>query len=207
MVNAKGDLIIELLSKQWPNAKCELVSINNYTFVIAVLLSAQSTDKAVNKATVDLFKVLKTPEDALKLGVSGIIKYIKSIGLYNIKARNIVTLSKILIDKYNGEVPLDRKHLELLPGIGRKSANVILNQLANLPYIAVDTHVKRVSLRLNLTKNTDIENVESDLYSVLSRKNYLKASNLLIMHGRYTCKARNPQCHTCVISHLCFHKK
>lgn len=209
MSNSKtqGDIVIKLLKSKWPNAKCELNSINNYTFLIAVLLSAQTTDKAVNEVTRFLFKILKSPKDALKLGTDGIVQYIHTLGLYNIKARNIFNLSNILIEKHNSQVPLERCKLELLPGIGRKSANVILNQLANQPYIAVDTHVKRVSLRLNLTQNNNIQQIENDLYDILSSENYMNASNLLIMHGRYTCKAKNPRCYDCVVSPLCKYKK
>ena len=198
--------IMERLSSLFPSVSSELNSINNYTFLIAVLLSAQTKDKSVNIITEKLFKVVSTPEQMLSLGLDKLKEYIKNIGLYNNKAKNIINLSKILIEKYNSEVPLDRDLLESLPGIGRKSANVILNKICNAPYIAVDTHVARVSKRLGLTNNTNVNKIEEDLYKIIPNKYHNTASNLLVMHGRYTCTAKNPKCNKCILKDICNYK-
>ena len=198
--------IMERLSSLFPSVSSELNSINNYTFLIAVLLSAQTKDKSVNIITEKLFKVVSTPEQMLSLGLDKLKEYIKNIGLYNNKAKNIINLSKILIEKYNSEVPLDRDLLESLPGIGRKSANVILNKICNAPYIAVDTHVARVSKRLGLTNNTNVNKIEKDLYKIIPNKYHNTASNLLVMHGRYTCTAKNPKCNKCILKDICNYK-
>ena len=195
--------IMERLTSLFPSVSSELNSINNYTFLIAVLLSAQTKDKSVNTITEKLFKVASTPEQMLKLGLNNLKDYIKTIGLYNNKARNIIELSKILVEQYNSEVPLNRNSLELLPGIGRKSANVILNNICNAPYIAVDTHVPRVSKRLGLTDNTNVNKIEEDLYKIIPSRYHTTASDLLVMHGRYTCTAKNPKCTKCILKDIC----
>lgn len=198
--------IIVRLNALFPSVSSELNSINNYTFLIAVLLSAQTKDKSVNIVTKELFKVASTPEQMLSLGLEKLKEYIRTIGLYNNKAKNIINLSQILVNDYNSEVPLNRDLLEKLPGIGRKSANVILNNICNAPYIAVDTHVARVSKRLGLTNNTNVKRIEEDLYKVIPSKYHNKASNLLVMHGRYTCTARKPKCNSCALSDICIYK-
>ena len=198
--------IMERLTSLFPSVSSELNSINNYTFLIAVLLSAQTKDKSVNTITEKLFKVASTPEQMLKLGLNNLKDYIKTIGLYNNKARNIIELSKILVEQYNSEVPLNRNSLELLPGIGRKSANVILNNICNAPYIAVDTHVARVSKRLGLTDNTNVNKIEEDLYKIIPSRYHTTASDLLVMHGRYTCTAKNPKCTKCILKDICKYK-
>ena len=198
--------IMRRLTSLFPSVSSELNSINPYTFLIAVLLSAQTKDKSVNIITEKLFKVANTPEQMVNLGIEKLKDYIKTIGLYNNKAKNIIDLSKILIEKYNSEVPLKREVLESLPGIGRKSANVILNNICNAPYIAVDTHVSRVSKRLGLTNNTNVIKIEEDLYKVIPNKYHTTASDLLVMHGRYTCTARNPKCNKCVLMDICKYK-
>lgn len=198
--------IMRRLTSLFPSVSSELNSINPYTFLIAVLLSAQTKDKSVNIITEKLFEVANTPEQMVNLGIEKLKDYIKTIGLYNNKAKNIIDLSKILIEKYNSEVPLKREVLESLPGIGRKSANVILNNICNAPYIAVDTHVSRVSKRLGLTNNTNVIKIEEDLYKVIPNKYHTTASDLLVMHGRYTCTARNPKCNKCVLMDICKYK-
>ena len=191
------------LTSLFPGVSSELRSINNYTFLIAVLLSAKTKDAFVNKITEKLFKTVNTPEQMLNLGLEKLKGYIKTIGLYNNKAKNIIALSVILVEKYNSEVPLSRDALESLPGIGRKSANVILNNICNAPYIAVDTHVARVSKRLGFTSNTNVIKIEKDLYKVIPEKYHSTASDLLVMHGRYTCKSRNPNCKSCILKDVC----
>lgn len=198
--------IIVRLNALFPSVSSELNSINNYTFLIAVLLSAQTKDKSVNIITNELFKVASNPEQMLSLGLEKLKEYIRTIGLYNNKAKNIINLSQILVNDYNSEVPLNRDLLEKLPGIGRKSANVILNNICNAPYIAVDTHVARVSKRLGLTNNTNVKKIEEDLYKIIPSKYHNKASNLLVMHGRYTCTARKPKCNSCALSDICIYK-
>jgi endonuclease-3 len=197
--------IVNILTKTYPNARTELDYLNSYTFVIAVLLSAQATDKSVNKATCKLFKMANNPQAMLNLGLNGIREYIKSIGLHNTKAKHIMELSQILCDKYNAQVPLDRDTLEALPGIGRKSANVIMNQLCNAPYIAVDTHVMRLSHRLRLV-NDKAKNplaVEKELYRNIPAMFHCRISNLLVLHGRYICTAKKPKCRTCPLCNYC----
>lgn len=207
MENTLALEIMRRLTSLFPSVSSELNSINNYTFLIAVLLSAQTKDKSVNAITEKLFKVASTPEQMLELGLNNLKDYVKTIGLYNNKAKNIIELSKILVEQYNSEVPLNRKSLESLPGIGRKSANVILNNICNAPYIAVDTHVSRVSKRLGLTDNTNVNKIEEDLYKVIPSKYHTTASDLLVMHGRYTCTAKNPKCNRCVLQDICKSKK
>lgn len=207
MENTLALEIMERLTSLFPSVSSELNSINTYTFLIAVLLSAQTKDKSVNVITEKLFKVASTPEQMLELGLNNLKDYIKTIGLYNNKAKNIIELSKILVDQYNSVVPLNREALESLPGIGRKSANVILNNICNAPYIAVDTHVARVSKRLGLTENTNVNKIEKDLYKIIPNKYHTTASDLLVMHGRYTCTAKNPKCNKCILRNICKYKK
>ncbi len=199
--------IFSKLSKAIPAPKSDLTYINNYTLLVAVVLSAQSTDAQVNKATSDLFKKYDSPEKIVQLGLSGLINYVKSIGLYNAKAKNIISLSEILIEKHNSRVPNDFEMLCELPGVGRKTANVVMSVAFGHATIAVDTHVYRLSRRLNLSIGDTPDKVEMDLMNVVPTKYKKSAHHLLILHGRYTCKARNPLCEICVISKECIHYK
>lgn len=195
--------IFERFKSENPNPTSELVSPNNFTFAVAVLLSAQTTDKAVNKVTPMLFKVADTPQKMLALGIDKLKKYIKSIGLYNNKAKNIMLLSQKLIDSYNSELPRSRDELEKLPGIGRKSANVIANQLFGTDNIAVDTHVLRVSNRLGLSKSKNPIDVEKDLINIVPKQFHKNASDWIVLHGRYICTAKKPKCNDCFLFDLC----
>ncbi len=186
-----------------PNPRTELEYASPFTLLISVALSAQATDKSVNKATEELFKVADTPQKMLALGEAGLIPYIASIGLFRTKARNVVALSRILVEQYGGQVPLERDKLQALPGVGRKTASVVLNELGVEPAIAVDTHVFRVAHRLKLSKGKTPEEVERDLMAVVPDWARSRAHHWLILHGRYTCVARKPKCAECVVADLC----
>jgi endonuclease-3 len=192
--------IFNSLSKE---PKTELEYINNFTLTIAVILSAQATDISVNKASFELFKNYNKPKDFLELGENNLKKYIKTIGLYHTKAKNIIALSKILVDKYNSNIPENFDDLVNLPGIGRKTANVILNCAFGHKTMAVDTHVARVSNRIGLTSETIPKKIEIDLLKQIPEKWLQHAHHWLILHGRYICKARKPECKKCPICHLC----
>ncbi|MEM1243909.1 MAG: endonuclease III [Pseudomonadota bacterium] len=181
----------------------ELSYHSNFELLISVILSAQATDISVNKATQKLYKKANTPEKILKLGEAGLISYIKSIGLFNTKAKNILKTCQILLDKYNAEVPKDRKALESLPGVGRKTANVILNTAFGEPTIAVDTHIFRVSNRIGLVHAKTPLATEKQLLEVIPKQYQHDAHHWLILHGRYTCIARQPKCYTCPINAYC----
>jgi endonuclease-3 len=186
-----------------PNPKCELNYTNPYTLMVAIILSAQATDKGVNKATPALFAIADAPGKMLALGEAGLKEYIKTIGLFNNKAKNIIAMSKELVSTFGGKLPKDRSKLEALSGVGRKSANVFLNVIYNEPFIAVDTHVFRVSNRTKLaTGKTPLE-VENELEKVVPNKYKNNASHWLVLHGRYTCTAKNPKCATCPVADLC----
>jgi endonuclease-3 len=191
------------LKKHTPDPKTELQYVNSYTLLVAVVLSAQATDKGVNKATAPLFKSVKTPEQMVALGEEGLTQYIKTIGLYRGKAKNVIALSKLLIETHDGKVPKDREALEALPGVGRKTANVVLNVAFGEPTIAVDTHIFRVSNRTNLAPGKNVEAVEEKLEKVVPDEYMLHAHHWLILHGRYTCVARKPLCPVCVVRDLC----
>ena len=191
------------LKKQNPNPKTELEYRNPYTLLVAVALSAQATDKSVNKATEALFKIVDTPEEMVKLGEKKLLGYIKTIGLYRGKAKNVIALSKMLIEQHGGKVPKDRDALEELPGVGRKTANVVLNVAFHEPTIAVDTHIFRVSNRTGLAPGKDPLEVEEGLLKIVPEKYLMHAHHWLILHGRYTCVARKPLCPTCVVNDLC----
>lgn len=195
--------IFERFESENPNPISELIAPNNFAFCIAVLLSAQTTDKAVNKATIELFKIADTPKKMLDLGIDKLKKYIKSIGLYNNKAKNVMLLSQKLIESYNSELPQTRDELEKLPGIGRKSANVISNRLFGTDDIAVDTHVLRVSNRIGLSKSKTPLDVERDLIKVIPQKFHRNASDWIVLHGRYICTAKKPKCNECFLFDLC----
>ncbi|MDF3047617.1 MAG: endonuclease [Candidatus Midichloriaceae bacterium] len=187
--------------------KIELHYSNPYELLVAVVLSAQSTDKGVNKVTPKLFEVAGTPDKIVALGEEALKEYIKTIGLFNNKAKNIIALSKVLVEQFGGEVPSDFDYLCKLPGVGRKSANVMLNSIWGHKVIAVDTHVFRVSNRIGLCKTTNVEKTEQELMKVIPDvwKDY--AHHWLVLHGRYTCKARKAECGKCLIVDLCEYKK
>jgi len=181
----------------------ELEFADPFTLVVAVVLSAQATDKSVNKATAKLFAVADTPAKMLALGEEGLTPYIASIGLFRTKARNVIALSRILIEEHGGQVPLDRAALQKLPGVGRKTASVVLNELRVEPAIAVDTHVFRVAHRLKLASGKTPDEVERQLMAVVPAPYLVRAHHFLILHGRYTCMARKPKCEVCVQRDLC----
>ena len=183
--------------------RTELAYKSPYELVVAVALSAQATDVSVNKATDRLFKVADTPQAMLALGEAGLKPFISSIGLYNTKARNVIRMAEILIAEHGGEVPLVREQLQALPGVGRKTASVVLNELRVEPAIAVDTHVFRVSHRLGLSTGKTPDKVEAELMSVIPEPHLTRAHHWLILHGRYTCVARRPKCEDCPIDDLC----
>ncbi|ACV75114.1 MAG: endonuclease III [Zymomonas mobilis] len=191
------------LAKDNPNPRSELVFKNPYTLLVSVVLSAQATDVSVNKATEPLFKIVDTPQQMVDLGEDRLKDYIRSIGLYNNKAKNIIALSHILVEKYQGKVPADQKALEALPGVGRKTALVVLNVAFNRPTIAVDTHIFRVANRTGLAPGKDVRAVEKALEDVTPEKYRLHAHHWLILFGRYICKARKPECLRCFESDLC----
>lgn len=183
--------------------KGELDHVNAYTLVVAVALSAQATDKGVNRATAELFKIADTPQKMLDLGEDGLIELIKTIGLFRNKAKNVIKLSRILVDEYGGEVPNSRAALESLPGVGRKTANVVLNMWWQYPAQAVDTHIFRFGNRSGVAVGKDVVAVERAIEDHIPADFQLHAHHWMILHGRYTCLARNPKCATCVIRDLC----
>jgi endonuclease-3 len=191
------------LEKANPHPKSELEYVNPFTLLVAVVLSAQATDAGVNKATRALFKIADTPEKMVRLDESGIREFIKTIGLYRNKARNVLELSRQLIANHGGDVPRDRAALEALPGVGRKTANVVLNVAFGEPTMAVDTHVFRVANRTGLSSGRTPLEVEEELLRVIPAEFALHAHHWLILHGRYVCKARRPECPSCVIRDLC----
>ena len=183
--------------------RTELNYHSPYTLVVAVALSAQATDVGVNKATAKLFAVADTPEEMLALGEEGLIPYISSIGLFRTKAKNVIAAAKIIVEQHGGEVPLNREDLMALPGVGRKTANVVLNTVFGEGTIAVDTHIFRVANRTGLAPGKDVRTVEDGLMRVVPKEFLLGAHHWLILHGRYVCKARKPDCPHCVIRDLC----
>lgn len=197
------EAIFTRLSGVMPDPKTELNFSNAFTLVVAVALSAQATDVSVNKATERLFAVADTPAKMLALGEEGLIPFIASIGLYRGKARNVIALSRIVQEQHGGETPLTREALQALPGVGRKTASVVLNELGIEPAIAVDTHVFRVSHRLGLANASTPDKVEAQLHRIVPDEWLPKAHHWLILHGRYTCTARKPACSACVVSDLC----
>lgn len=194
------------LAERNPEPKSELEYINPYTLLVAVILSAQSTDVGVNKATKALFKKVQTPAAMIKLGEAGLKDYVKTIGLYNAKAKNIIKASEILVREHGGKVPADREALEKLPGVGRKTANVVLNVAFHQPVIAVDTHIFRVANRTGLAPGKNPLIVEENLLKVVPSAFLQHAHHWLILHGRYICKARKPACPVCPVSDLCAFK-
>lgn len=195
--------IFERLKAQNPHPTTELIYHSSFELLVAVVLSAQATDVSVNKATEKLFAVANTPEAILKLGLSGLKKHIKSIGLYNAKAANILKTCKILLEQHQGQVPDNREALEQLPGVGRKTANVILNTAFGQPAIAVDTHIFRVSNRTGIAPGKNVLEVENKLLKFVPDEYKHDAHHWLILHGRYVCLARKPRCGECIIYNLC----
>ncbi len=186
-----------------PAPTSELEYVNPFTLLVAVVLSAQSTDKGVNKATGPLFKVADTPEKMLKLGEEGLISYIKTIGLYKNKAKHIMGLSQKLIDDFDSEVPGTREELMTLPGVGRKTANVVLNVIFHQPTMPVDTHLLRVAPKIGLAEGNTPETVEKSLLERIPPEFLQDAHHWILLHGRYVCTARNPKCQECIISDIC----
>lgn len=203
MTPAKIRDFFSRLRRERPEPKGELEHVNAYTLLVAVVLSAQATDTGVNKATRSLFKVADTPEKMLELGEEGLKQHIKTIGLFNGKAKNVIALSRLLVDEHGSKVPQEREALEKLPGVGRKTANVVLNIAFGQPTLAVDTHVFRVSNRTGLAPGKTPLEVEEKLLKTVPEEFLLHAHHWLILHGRYVCKARNPDCAHCVVQDLC----
>ncbi|MET3588303.1 endonuclease-3 [Pseudorhizobium tarimense] len=195
--------IFRRFSAQRPEPKGELEHSNPFTLLVAVALSAQATDAGVNKATRALFKIADTPEKMLALGEEGVTQYIKTIGLYRNKAKNVIALSEKLISDFGGEVPKTREELVTLPGVGRKTANVVMSMAFGIPTLAVDTHVFRIGNRLLMAPGKTPDEVEERFLKVIPKPYLFHAHHWLILHGRYTCKARKPECEHCVIADLC----
>jgi endonuclease-3 len=203
MNQAKREEIFARLRDHISQPRSELEYRSNFELLISVLLSAQATDVSVNKATAGLYRVASTPEAMLELGEEGVREYIKTIGLFNTKAKNVIATSRILVEEYGSEVPAERAALESLPGVGRKTANVILNIAFGQPTIAVDTHIFRVCNRTRIAPGRNVLEVEKKLLRFVPDEFKLDAHHYLILHGRYTCVARKPRCGSCVISDLC----
>ena len=195
--------ICEILDKKFDLKNNQWTFINPYTVVVSTILSAQATDKSVEKATEKLYKVAKTPEEMVKLGEENLKEYIKSIGLYNNKAKNIILMSKQLIEKFNSVVPNTREELMSLAGVGRKTANIVLNSVFNIPSIAVDTHVFRVANRIGLTDSKNVLDSEKQLLAIVPEKYYKDVNYSLVLLGRYCCMAKKPNCKICPISKFC----
>jgi len=203
----KAFKLIEILNKSIKNPKTSLKYRNQFTLLTSVVLSAQCTDVNVNNVTKSIYKKYYTPKHFVDLGINKIRNLIKSIGLFNNKAKNLYYLSKILLEKHQSKVPNKFEELILLPGVGRKTANVVLNAAFNKPTIAVDTHVFRVSNRTGLSNGKNPEQVENKLLKILPKKNIKKAHHLILLHGRYICKSRNPLCNECAIRKICLYKE
>lgn len=191
----------------YPDATCELNHNTPYELLVATILSAQSTDKRVNIVTKDLFKVADTPEKMVKLGEEKLKEYIRTIGFFNTKSKNLISMSRDLIQKYNSEVPKTMEELTSLAGVGRKTANVVMSNCFKVPAIAVDTHVFRLAHRLGFSAQEDVYKVEMDLQKKIAKKDWTLAHHMLIFHGRYTCKAKNPLCEECNLKEYCLYYK
>lgn len=207
MNTGKRRQILERLREANPHPTTELAYSTPFELLIAVILSAQATDVGVNKATANLFPVANTPDKLLELGIDGLKKYVKTIGLYNAKAENIIKTCQQLLTLHGGEVPESREALEALPGVGRKTANVVLNTAFGWPTIAVDTHIFRVSNRTGFAPGKDVNEVEQKLLKHVPAEFKLDVHHWLILHGRYTCIARKPRCGSCLIEDLCEYKQ
>lgn len=207
MNKSKRHEIFSRFKQQNPHPETELNYSSTFELLIAVILSAQATDKGVNKATDKLFPVANTPNKIFELGLEGLKTYIKTIGLFNAKAENIIKTCKILIENHNSVVPDNRTDLEKLPGVGRKTANVVLNTAFKQPTMAVDTHIFRVSNRTKIAPGKNVLDVEKNLVKFIPKEFLLDAHHWLILHGRYTCTARKPKCQSCLIEDLCEFKE
>jgi len=207
MNSAKRHEIFACLQSTNPHPTTELEYHSPFELLVAVILSAQATDKSVNLATRKLFPVANTPQKIMALGEAGLLEMVKRIGLYRSKAKNILATCQLLIDEHNGEVPRTREALEKLPGVGRKTANVVLNTAFGEPTIAVDTHIFRVANRTGLAPGKNVLEVEQKLLKTVPKVFKLDAHHWLILHGRYVCKARKPECGKCIIHHLCEFKE
>lgn len=200
---------MEIVFSRWqtqnPEPASELEYVNPFTLLVAVVLSAQATDKSVNLATKELFQKADTPEKMLSLGTDGLIPYIRTIGLYKNKATHVIGLSKMLIEEFNSQVPATREELMRLPGVGRKTANVVLNVIFHQPSMPVDTHLLRVSPKIGLAEGNTPETIEKSLLERIPEKYLLHAHHWILLHGRYVCTARNPKCDDCLISDYCKH--
>ncbi len=203
MTKKQIQLFFERLREQRPKPETELNYSSPFELLIAVMLSAQATDISVNKATDKLFPVANTPQTILNLGLEGLKDYIKTIGLYNSKAENVIKTCQILLEQHHGQVPDNRKDLEALPGVGRKTANVVLNTAFGQPTMAVDTHIFRLGNRTGLAIGKNVLEVEQRLVKVIPKEFILYAHHWLILHGRYCCIARKPKCHECVVGDVC----
>lgn len=199
----KYNTIVKILLETYPDAKCELDYNSPFELLVSTVLSAQSTDVRVNIITKELFKLYNTPVKILELGEKKLSEYIKSIGFYNVKSKNIIALSHLILQDYEGKVPDTMEELVKLPGVGRKTANVVLSNCFGVPAIAVDTHVFRVSKRLGFSDKQYPEQVEQDLMEKIYKKNWINAHHALIFHGRRVCKARKPNCEVCTVSKYC----
>ncbi|MCZ6452796.1 MAG: endonuclease III [Alphaproteobacteria bacterium] len=206
MSKAQIETFLERLSAADPSPTTELKYANNYTLLVAVVLSAQATDVGVNKATAKLFNIADSPQKMLRLGEDGLIEHIRTIGLFRNKAKNVIALSRQLIDLHDGEVPRERAALEALPGVGRKTANVVLNTAFGEPTIAVDTHIFRLSNRTGLAPGKNVVEVEKKLLKRVPMQYRQHAHHWLILHGRYVCKARKPDCPRCIVADQCQYK-
>lgn len=197
--------IFERFKKENPNPTSELKWTNSFTLLVSVVLSAQATDKSVNKATESLYKIADTPQKILSLGEDNLISYIKSIGLYKSKAKHIIELSKVLISEFDSKIPDNLEDLIKLPGVGRKTANVVLNVLFNKPTMPVDTHLLRISPKIGLAQGSTPLEIEKSLCARIPQEYMNHAHHWLILHGRYICTARNPHCENCIINDICKH--
>lgn len=201
--NSEMEIVFSRWQQQNPAPESELEYVNPFTLLVAVVLSAQATDKSVNKATESLFKIVDTPEKMVELGGEKLISYIRTIGLYKNKAKSVIGLSQMLISDFNSQVPGNRDDLMKLPGVGRKTANVVLNVIFNQPTMPVDTHLLRISPKIGLAEGTTPEQIEKSLLERIP-KDYLKnAHHWILLHGRYVCTARNPKCNECIINDIC----
>lgn len=199
--------VLEILNRTYPDAACELNHTNPFELLIATVLSAQSTDKRVNIVTEELFKQYKTPEDFLKLTEEQLAELIRSIGFYRTKSKNILKLCERLVNEHDSQVPSDREELMKLPGVGRKTANVVVSNAFGQNAIAVDTHVFRVSNRIGLASSDNVHDTEEDLMKNIDENQWSKAHHLIIFHGRRICKARRPLCHECPLTDYCIYFK
>ncbi len=206
-MNKKNTEVMRILEETYPDAHCELVHDNPLQLLVSTILSAQATDKKVNEVTLELFKKYKTLDDFLEITHEELISHIKVIGLYQSKGKNLMALFPLLKEKFNGEVPRTMEELITLPGVGRKTANVVLSTAYNVPAIAVDTHVFRVSNRIGIVKEDTVEKTEIALQKRLDKDLWIKAHHLLIFHGRRICTSRSPQCGVCPVNHLCSYYK